>query len=270
MRIQWRITVFLCFTVAVLACAFCLPRIPQDPAYHLFVDGRSIFGIQNFFNVLSNIPFLVAGIWGLGYTVSRRQTAKFQMQSERWPYIALFLGLVLTCFGSAYYHWSPDNSTLFWDRLPMAVVFMGIFASVLGDRISAKVGRLWLWPMLAIGIFSVIYWRFSELNGIGDLRPYVVVQFYTLAAVCLLISLFPSRYTHSGWLIVGGAAYIAAKILEALDQEIFSVVGISGHTLKHLVAAAAGFCILAMLKQRKMTEARMQKKNANMDVKILS
>jgi hypothetical protein len=162
----------------------------------------------------------------------------------------------LTCFGSAYYHWSPDNSTLFWDRLPMAVCFIGIFAGVIGDRFSAKASRLWLWPMLALGVFSVFYWRFSELNGVGDLRPYVVVQFYTLAAICLLIILFPSRYTRSGWLIAGGAAYIAAKILEALDHEIFSVVGISGHTLKHLAAAATGFCIVAMLKRRKITEAK--------------
>jgi hypothetical protein len=256
MRLQWRIVVFLCFTTAVLICAFSLPRIPQDPAYHQFVDGRSIFGIPNFLNVISNIPFLIAGIWGLIQTVPRRQTAAFQMQSERWPYIVLFGGLVLTFWGSAHYHWSPDNSTLFWDRLPMAVSFIGILAGVIGDRISAKVARLWLWPMLALGVFSVFYWRLSELNGVGDLRLYVVVQFYTLAAICLLIILFPSRYTHSGWLIGGGIAYIVAKILEALDHEIFSVVRISGHTLKHFAAATAGFCILAMLKRRKMTESR--------------
>ncbi len=247
--------IFLLFTLAALIAAFSLSRIPQDPGYHSFVDRRSMLGIPNFSDIISNIPFVIAGVLGLIRTVPWRQTAAFQMPYERRPYIAFFLGLALVGFGSAYYHRAPDNNTLFWDRLPMAVAFIGIFAGAISDRISARAGRLWLWPMLAVGVFSILYWRISELNGEGDLRIYVIVQFYTLAALCLMIMLFPSRYTHSGWLVSGGAAYLAAKIFEALDREIFDVVGISGHTLKHIAAAAAGFCVLTMLKRRRLRAA---------------
>ena len=45
----------------------------------------------------------------------------------------LFLGIALTGFGSSYYHWDPNDRTLFWDRLPMALSFMAILAIVIGE-----------------------------------------------------------------------------------------------------------------------------------------
>jgi hypothetical protein len=252
MRRPWRIPLFVLFTLAVLVGAFSLHPIPQDPAYHLFADNRPLFGIPNYFDVISNLLFLVAGIWGLIFIVPRRQTLlAFRENYERWPYIIFFFGIALTGLGSAYYHWSPNNRTLVWDRLPMAIAFMGIFAGTLGDRISARAGRLWLIPMLGIGIFSVLYWHSGELKGQGDLRLYVVVQYFTIAAVYLLTFLFPARYTHAGWLFAGGGAYVLAKVLEQMDQQIFDIWKISGHTLKHLAASLTAFCIVGMLKQRR-------------------
>src|SRR5215472_12695351 len=49
--------------IAVLAMLF-VPPIHQDPAYHHFADQRTLFGIPNFFNVVSNLPFLFVAIWG--------------------------------------------------------------------------------------------------------------------------------------------------------------------------------------------------------------
>jgi hypothetical protein len=250
MRFGWRTFVFLGFTIAALVCVLFLPRWPQDPAYHLFIDDRPILAIPNFLNVISNLPFLVAGIWGLIYTIPRRQTAAFCEKYERWPYIVFSLGIALTCFGSVYYHLLPDNRTLVWDRLPMAIGFMGIFAGTVGDRIGPGIGRFCLAPMVALGLASVFYWYFTEMKGVGDLRPYMVVQFYTIAAVLLLTFLFPARYTHSGWLIAGGGVYILAKIFEAWDRPIFDLTGISGHTFKHLTASLTGFCIVIMLRRR--------------------
>jgi hypothetical protein len=250
MRIQWRLFVFLGFALAVLIGVFSFHRIPQNPAYHLFADSRSIWGIPNFFNVISNLPFFVAGMLGLIYTIPKRQTPAFREKYERVPYVVFFVGIAFTCFGSAYYHWSPDNRTLAWDRLPMTVGFMGIFAGTLGDRIGPRIGRVCLAPMLVFGISSVLYWYFSEMAGVGDLRPYVVVQFFTIAAVLLLVLLFPARYTHANWLMAGGGAYALAKVFEALDKPIFDLTRISGHTLKHLAAFATAVCIGIMLRRR--------------------
>jgi len=158
--------------------------------------------------------------------------------------------MVLTAFGSAYYHLAPDNQRLVWDRMPMTTVFMSMVAAVIAERISVRAGlRLWPW-LLAVGIASVEQWHFSEVHGHGDLRFYAAVQIYS--GLVLLLALFlPSKYTRSTDLGVVVAFYVLAKILESTDKIIFSRGHIiSGHTLKHLAGAAAGYSILRMLHKR--------------------
>jgi hypothetical protein len=36
--------------------------IPQDTGYHQFADTRQVAGMDNFWNVASNVPFLLAGL----------------------------------------------------------------------------------------------------------------------------------------------------------------------------------------------------------------
>src|ERR1700687_3976633 len=96
--------------------------IPQAPGYHAFADQRHLFGIPNFWNVASNLPFLVVGLGGL-LTLRRRPTPGI-LPALLPSYLAFFLGTVLVSIGSGYYHLSPSDKSLVWDRLPMAVTFM--------------------------------------------------------------------------------------------------------------------------------------------------
>jgi hypothetical protein len=157
---------------------------------------------------------------------------------------------LLTAIGSSYYHLAPDNARLVWDRLPMTIVFMALVAAMIEERISVRAG-LWLLPfLLAIGVFSVWQWYWSELRGAGDLRFYAAVQVYS-ALVLLLVLLFPTNYTRGGDLGVVVLFYVLAKLLETFDTQIFALGHIvSGHTLKHLAAAMAGYWILRMLRKR--------------------
>jgi hypothetical protein len=239
---------------AIVAVVFSLvPRIPQPQAYHLFADQRSLFGIPNFGDVVSNVPFGVIGIWGLLLLLSSnsgRLGVRFLDSRERWPYVLLFIGLLLTAFGSSYYHLSPNNARLVWDRLPMTIAFMAMVAAIIAERIRVRLG-LWLLPiLLLVGMGSVLQWYTSEASGAGDLRFYAAVQTYS-ALVLLLGLAFPKRYTRTSDLAVVVGFYALAKALESLDKPIFAVGHIvSGHTLKHLAAAAAGYWILRMLRKR--------------------
>jgi hypothetical protein len=176
--------------------------------------------------------------------------AHFHDPRERWPYLFVFLGLLLTAFGSSYYHLDPSNARLVWDRLPMTIAFMSVVAALIAERLSLRLG-LWLLPLLMlVGLSSVLQWYASELRGAGDLRFYASVQIY--AALFLLTALlFPGLYTRTADLAAVAGLYVLAKILESLDKPIFAAGHIiSGHTLKHLAAAAAGYCILFMLVKR--------------------
>ena len=223
-------------SLATAASCFLLPRIPQDPGYHSFVDTREIFGVPNFFDVASNIPFLIAALIGLW----RLSKATRLARPLRISLAVFFFGLAATCFGSAYYHWQPTTERLFWDRLPMTVAFMGFFSYLLGARVSEKWGRRLLFPLITLGVFSVVYWRLTEHAGFGDLRPYLLVQFGMIALSILVLALF--RGPVPSWRAIGPllAGYALAKVTEALDARIFHLTAesLSGHSIKHLLAAA--------------------------------
>jgi len=243
---------FLGLAAVVAIAALLFPRTPQPLAYHQFADRRSWLGIPNFGDVASNILFLAAGLWGLVSLFRKSSRQRFIDARERWPYVFVFLGLLLTACGSAYYHLAPDNARLVWDRLPMTVVFMPLVAAMLMERVNVKLG-LWLLPVLiAVGIASVLQWHFSEQQGAGDLRLYAAVQLYALLALLAALVL-PSGYTRGSHLLVVAGLYVLAKVCETADRPIFSWGHlVSGHTLKHLAAGAAGLCILRMVQKRQL------------------
>lgn len=175
----------------------------------------------------------------------------FLDQQERWPYLVAFFGILLTSVGSSYYHWSPDNARLVWDRLPMTIVFTSIVSAIIAERINVRAGLWLLPPLVVVGVLSVSQWYATELRGAGDLRFYAAVQVYA-ALVLLVTLLIPSRYTRGSDLAIVVGFYILAKALEHFDKQIFNIGHcISGHTLKHLAAAAGGYWILRMLQNRR-------------------
>jgi hypothetical protein len=250
---QARTLIVCVITVVTIMGLVLVGPIPQDEGYHGFADQRSMLGIPNFLNVASNVPFLLTGLAGLGFVLGYAlpSTGSFINRFERLPYVSFFLGITLTCFGSAYYHLAPTSDRLVWDRMPMSIAFMSLLAATIAERINVRAGLVLLAPLVLVGAASVIYWHVGEQSGSGDLRPYVLVQFYSLLAVILSAVLFPSRYTRGRDILIAAGVYALAKLMEVLDSLILSIGGIvSGHTLKHIVAAAAIFLVLRMLKHR--------------------
>ncbi len=249
----------LVVTLAVIMVDLLLPRIPQPQSYHNFADQRSFLGIPNFADVVSNVPFAVFGFWGLVWWLrsnSEPNSTHFVDSRERWPYLLVFVGVLLTAFGSSYYHLEPSNARLVWDRLPMTIAFMAIVAALIAERIDVRLG-LWLLPiLLLLGMGSVLQWYVSELRGTGDLRFYGTVQAYSVLFLFIAL-LLPTRYTRSSDLAIVAGFYVLAKVLETLDKPIFELGHIvSGHTLKHLAAATAGYWILRMLQKRRPLPGR--------------
>ena len=63
---QKRPVLIFCGLVAgSLAGLLLLPPISQDQGYHHFADQRTLFGVPNFWNVVSNLPFMAVGSVGL-------------------------------------------------------------------------------------------------------------------------------------------------------------------------------------------------------------
>ncbi len=230
----------------------------QDPEYHEFADRRAMLGVPNFWNVVSNLPFLLTGLLGLGLCVRAApgERAPWLDGWERTAFAVFFVGVALTCFGSGYYHLWPENDTLFWDRLPMTLGFMAILAIVVGERAHPAWGKAALWPLVIAGVLSVVYWILSERAGSGDLRPYILVQFFPMLLILALL-VFPPRYTLTRSYVAVLAWYLVAKVLESLDEQVFELTAgrMSGHALKHVAAAVATWWLYRMLVRRRPVEA---------------
>jgi Ceramidase len=225
--------------ISLLGLLF-VPPIPQPQDYHQFADQKTLLGIPNFWNVVSNLPFIAVGAIGLQY---------MGLQYFRRDLSAgvFFLGVFLTGFSSSYYHWNPNDAGLFWDRLPMAIAFMAILANVVEERIDAKMGRLLLWPLVLLGIVSLLWWLRTD-----DLRLYGWVQFFPCIVLPLIFWLFAPKYSGTWYWFAAAGWYLLAKVLEYADATIYSAGQhiMAGHALKHLAAAGACCAILRAFQTR--------------------
>jgi hypothetical protein len=232
-------------SLAAIVATLFVPAIPQDPAYHAFVDMRELVGVPNFWNVFSNVGYLVVGVYGL---MNVRRLSSPEM---RPAYITFCVGVFFVGFGSSWYHYTPSTESLVWDRLPMAVGFMALFSLVLADRVSGLLAQRLLWPLVAAGVASVFYWAWTEQRGAGDLRPYALVQFLPIVLMPLLLLMFPGSGRSTVWLWYTFAGYAVAKVAEQLDGPIYAALGLSGHSIKHFVSSVAVlFAVFALLEMK--------------------
>ena len=239
LSVSARLIVLIVIVIGAVVITATLKPIPQPLTYHQFADARQMFGIPRAFDVLSNLPFVVVGIAGLALCFGANR--RFLDPDVLAAYATMFTGLLLTGFGSAYYHLAPDNYRLVWDRLPMTLVMAGFLSVLIIDRTKLRVP--WILPLLVLlGVGSVLNWRWSEVHGHGDLRWYALFQALAILTGILLLIMFRTKRSEgTGVLVIAIAANVAAKVFELLDKPIYHLGGIvSGHTLKHL-SAGLGF-----------------------------
>lgn len=222
--------------------------IAQLPNYHDFADQHTLFGIPHGADVLSNLGFALVALWGWRRLAAARNHPGL---ASGWAGYALFLtGLLLTAFGSTWYHLDPDNARLVWDRLPITLACGGLLAGVWGDARQRSSAGMACGLALA-GIASVAWWYLTELAGSGDLRPYLLLQVLPILLIPLLQWIHGTPRAER-WAIAGALLlYVFAKFAEINDHQIAAVLGaLTGHTLKHLLATAAAALVVASLMQR--------------------
>ena len=243
-RVRGRAYALAVLSVVLLILAFALPPFAQPQGYHDFADQRAWLGIPNYGNVASNVMFLVVGLVGLA--AMRTPAVRVMESASRHAYALMFLGLVFTAFGSGYYHWAPSDARLVWDRLPMTVVFMPLLTATYAERLRWR-SDLPLLVSTLLGVGSVVYWKLSD-----NLMPYLIAQGGSILLILLALALLPTPWTERRMLLPALACYAVAFVCEKFDVAIFRLTTgiVSGHTIKHLAAAAAFYFILRMLQRQ--------------------
>ena len=244
-----KLLILLAVALAAIVATVLIAPIAQDPNYHNFADQRRFLGIPHFCNVVSNLPLLLVGLFGMRLLLTR--PAAGDAAPLRAGYLIMFLGIMLTGWGSGYYHLSPSNQTLVWDRLPLVVAFMAFFSIIIGENIAVTIGRRMLWPLIFAGVAAVVYWNATEMRGAGDLAPYALAQFLPILLIPLVLILFRSHPYKNTYVWAVFAAYAMAKVAEQMDELLFRWLGIiSGHSLKHLFAALCGYLLFLQARSR--------------------
>ena len=219
--------------------------IPQWAHYHRFADTRAWAGVPNVCNVLSNLPFALVGGWALW-----RWRRLPLVGALAWRGFAV--ALVLTAFGSSGYHWAPGNTSLVFDRLPIAWACAALTCGFLAQRVDARwAGVAPLVTAWGVATASVLYWWFTEQRGVGDLRPYLLVQFLPMLIVPAALGMKMAPVgsgavvsDRAWWAVL--ALYGLAKLAESADAPMYAALSgaASGHMLKHLLAAAAAAVVV--------------------------
>jgi hypothetical protein len=227
---------------ALLVLAWFGPVLPASEHQHAFADQRGLWGIPCALDVLSNLPFAIAGLWGL---VALRRVPHGMLDTASRALATLFFaGLLCTAVGSAVYHWQPQNAGLLWDRMGMVLPFAGLLGLAAAGRVSARAGGATAGAVLLAGPLAVVWWAHS-----GNLWPWAVVQLGGMLVV-LVLACVPRRDgalpLHLGAVI---ALYALAKVFEGADHQVFEATAqaVSGHSLKHVLAAGAAWPVLSAL-----------------------
>ncbi len=238
----------LLLTVVLSGVALWHGPIAQAPDYHNFADQQVISGIPHFADVLSNLGFALVALWGWSRLAPARQHAGL---ANGWAGYRLFLiTLFLTAIGSSYYHLAPDNARLVWDRLPIALACAGLLAGVWGD-VRLRDSKRLAAGLAVIATISVAWWHFTEQTGVGDLRPYLMLQGLPIVLIPLWQWIHGTPRAERLAFASALLLYVIAKIAELYDHEIASALGeITGHTLKHLLATGATYLVVACLIRR--------------------
>lgn len=253
LAMTWRVGILLALAAGCTVVAFSGPPLRDSIQYFDFADARRLAGIPNGMNVLSSGAFILAGLAGVAAILGGRAT--FRDPRERAPWLIFFSGVAIAGLGTGSFHLAPSSGTLALDRVPMTLGFTGLLAALVTERIDVAWGRRLLWPVVVSGFASIAWWYVTDRAGAADLRPYMVLQFFPLLAIPFLLLAFPSPYSGSGLYLVALGAYVLGKVAEARDQAIFRFGElVSGHSLKHVVAAAAVGVVVWMLVTRKPVE----------------
>lgn len=237
-RHVWRLVIGTLVVLIIACCTFWSQLPAQDPsAYFNFADQRFFLGIPNFFDVISNLLFIYVGIWGI------LSAFALWMSRPKAQMMALFfvnLSVILTGWGSSYFHMTPNALTLFWDRAPMAMGFMAMLSLILADRAPSRLWQVLLLPFMGLGIYTTWLGSFGEPP---DIRYYIALQFGSIIFALVLVLFRKAMFLNNKLMYATFFFYALAKIFEITDHAVFERALFSGHTLKHAFAALAIFTL---------------------------
>ena len=219
--------------VAIVAVALA-GTIVRGPEFHHYADARSWLGIPHAGDVISNVAFVIVA-------------ARARAWLRDGYAIAVGVGVAAIGLGSALYHVAPGDAALAFDWGPIAITLAILSAAVIRDRVGPRAGRRVLGVGTTFAVGSVAWWLASGGTAGGNMAPYVAVQLAGIV-VPALVAVLVRGTIAARWLVLGVVVFALARGVAAYDAALLDLLGVSGHSLKHVLAALAAGCALRALR----------------------
>jgi hypothetical protein len=223
--------------------------IAQDPAYHDFADQRALLAFQ-LLNVASNLPFALVGLFGLAVRrgCAVRSCAPSTSPTAREPPRRLRLRL---------HHAAPSTPALAWDRLPMTVAFMALFALVLRDRLSnLAAARLAAHSLVPPSSPARPHRPLAATERTGRRRDRTLVQFPPMLLI-RSCSCSTTEMPRRALALVQPRELFQWRRSSVYDRRIYEATELlSGHSSSTPLPRSLALVVLAALRPRRKSKRR--------------
>jgi hypothetical protein len=225
-----------------LAALLAVGRLRQPPEYHDFADRRPWLGIPNAADVLSNVPLFAVAV---AAAIALRRASP--SGASRPGFLAFAIGLALTSVGSVVYHLDPRDSTLVWDRLPLAPTMAAVAGLLIVERLAPRRPTTLILGLIVANVAAVLLWAWTLRSGDGgDVRAYHFARTGPVLCAVVATFAFPEPRASRPAVFATFLGFAIASAFEVADRVVFDAAGglAGGHTLKHLFAAVASACFV--------------------------
>lgn len=232
----------LLFTLLIAASAiYQLPALAFDPLAFRLADQRSMFGIAQFCNVISSLPLLFVGGFGM------RRAMILKAGERRRAYLGFSIGVLLLGVASIYSHLTASFGIDIIKRVPISIAAMSLLALMLTERVWPQ--RKFFWVLLILDLLLAPYWFGIEMLGAYRSPCYLLLKHALILVLPLILLLFPSHYLRNAPLWAATALYALATLAGYYDHQIWDRLQIiSGHSVEHLLTAASALCVMWALR----------------------
>lgn len=204
--------------------------IHQDLHYHNFAEQRFLGSVPHWGDVLTNLGFAITGLLLLRYKHNTEQ-----YPGQKTVFDCFVFSCFALCLGSGYYHWSPNNYVLLWDR---ATMLLGFALILLDTAIIYSIFTPQHLVKKIIGLELLFLLTLFPWVCFDRLELYVLAQFFVMSVMPLLaIKNYLEKGSHYQHILYMFLFYSLAKFFEHYDVFFYHLLGFSGHSIKHLCYA---------------------------------
>jgi hypothetical protein len=220
---------------------------------HSYTDQRSLCGLNNAFNVLSNLVLIAAGCYWLNW-IFRTKNISLKCRKglyETRLYATFFAAVILAGIQSAWYHLFQSQLGLLGTYLLSNIVMLSLLSAIIAERVNLRIGLHSCIPFIFISMLISFYWYIYQTdNQLSHLWYFLTYLIPSLSIMTIIVA--RPKYGGIKHITFAFCNTFIALGVSCLDEAIYTLTRhmISGQSLHNIYLGIAAIYIGCYLEQR--------------------